>query len=79
MKGVSPISTYSSVVQTSSNYQPKPICLKRNYVAAVYDKTWYTAIVQDVDQERVDASIQFMHPNGFSSFFGHKKMLFAGY
>jgi len=51
MKEVNAVSTYFLVVQTSTNYQPKPICLKRNYVAAVYDKTWYTGIVQDVDQE----------------------------
>ena len=43
----SPISTHSLVVQTSTNYQPKSICLKKNYVAAMYNKTWYTAIVQD--------------------------------
>jgi len=42
--------------------------LKENYVAAVYKKTWYTGTVQDVDRKRVDASRQFMHPNGFSSF-----------
>jgi len=34
----------------------------------MYDKTWYTGIVQDVDQEPGDASIKCMHPNGFSSF-----------
>jgi len=55
-------------VPTSTNYQPKLICLKENDVAAVYDKTWYTGIVQNVDQEQVDTSIQFVHPNGFSSF-----------
>jgi len=34
--------------------------------------------VQGIDQEKY-ASIQFMHPNGISSYFGHKKMIFAGY
>jgi len=53
MKGVSPVSTGSLVVQASTNYQSKPICLKGNYVADVYNKIWYTAIVQDVDKERV--------------------------
>jgi len=43
--------------------------LKGNYVAALYDKTWCTVIVQNIDQEQADASIQFMHPNRFSSFF----------
>jgi len=56
MTGISPVSTYSLVVQTSTNYQPKPICFKGNY-AVVYDKKWYTGIMQDVDQEGVDASI----------------------
>jgi len=68
MEEVSSASTYSLVVQTSTNYHPKYIYFKGNYVAAMYDKTWYTGIVQDVDQEPVDASIKFMHPNGFSSF-----------
>jgi len=27
MKGISPVITYSLVVQTSTNYQPKPVCL----------------------------------------------------
>jgi len=65
---ISPISSYSLVVQASTNYQPKPICLKRNYASAVYGKTWYTGIVQDDDQEWVNASIQFLHPNGLCSF-----------
>jgi len=57
MKRISPVSTYSLVVRTSPKYQPKPICLKGNYIVVVYDKTWYTGIVQDVDQEQMDASI----------------------
>jgi len=49
---ISLISTYSLVVQISTNYQLKSICLKGNYIAAVYDKTWYTGIVQDADQDK---------------------------
>jgi len=45
-------------VQTSTDCQPKAICLKGSYVAVMYDKTWYTSIAQNVDQEQVDASIQ---------------------
>jgi len=44
MKGICLVSTYSLVMQTSSNYQLKPTCLKGNYVAAVYDKALYTGI-----------------------------------
>jgi len=60
-------------MQTSSNYQPKSICFKGKNVASVYDKTWCTAIVQNVDHEQVDTSMQFMHPNGFSSLFWSQK------
>jgi len=41
---------------------------KKEIVAAVYEKTWYTSIVQNVDQEHVDASIQFMHLMDFLLF-----------
>ena len=46
----------------------------------MYDKTWYIGILQDVDQEQVDVSIQIMHPNKFSFIcFSHKKIIYAGY
>jgi len=66
MKGISPVGTYSLVVQTLPATNPNPY-VSKEIVAVVHDKTWYT-VVLNVDHEQVVTSIQFMHPNRFSSF-----------
>ena len=43
MKGGSLNDCYALVLPALTNYLPKPIILKRIYVAAAYDKIWHSA------------------------------------
>jgi hypothetical protein len=58
------IGTYCFRPSAESHQRPATMVDLRlgNYVAAIYDQDWYVGLVEEVDEERKECQLNFMHP-----------------